>query len=62
MNQGKQLVQYFKDTRQEMKKVTWPTQKEVKQHTLLVIGISAAIALFLGGSDYVLTKILEVII
>ncbi len=62
MQAGQKLIQYFKASRQEMKKVTWPNQKEVKQHTLLVIGISTAIALFLGGADYVLTKILEVII
>ena len=62
MNQGQKLVQYVKDSRQEMKKVTWPNRKEIKQHTLLVLGISAGVALFLGASDYVLTKILEVII
>ena len=36
-----------------MKKVTWPTKKETYNYTLLVIGISLAIAAFLGVLDYI---------
>lgn len=39
----------------EMKKVTWPTKKEVKNYTFLVIGISIAVALFLGLWDLIFT-------
>lgn len=49
------LTQYVKDSKNELKKVTWPTKKEIKQHTLLVIGISLAVAAFLGIIDYLLT-------
>lgn len=38
-----------------MKKVTWPTKKETYNYTLLVIGISIAVALFLGLLDYLFT-------
>jgi len=37
-----------------MKKVTWPTKKETYNYTLLVIGISLAVAAFLGLLDYTL--------
>lgn len=50
------------DAKNEIKKVAWPTKKEVKQHTILVIVISLAVAFFLGLVDFFLTKIIEVII
>lgn len=62
MQQINALIQYFKDSKNEIKKVTWPNKKEIKQHTLLVIGISLATALFLGAVDYILTQILDKII
>lgn len=56
------LANYIKESIKEMKKVTWPTQKEAKNYTILVIGVSLALAAFLGAADFVLTKGLEVII
>jgi preprotein translocase subunit SecE len=56
------IVNYIKDSIQEMKKVTWPTKEETKNYTLLVIGISLGVAVFLGALDYIFTKILELLI
>ena len=42
-----------------MKKVTWPTKKEAYNYTILVIGISLAVAAFLGALDYIFTIALE---
>jgi preprotein translocase subunit SecE len=53
------LIQYFKDSKIELKKVTWPTKKEAINHTLNVIGISIALAIFLGIIDYFLTIAVE---
>ncbi|MEI6626973.1 MAG: preprotein translocase subunit SecE [bacterium] len=49
------LTQYLLDSKQELKNVTWPTKKELKNHTLAVIGISIVVALFLGLVDYILS-------
>ena len=46
------LVNYIKESRLELKKVTWPTRKEAIQHSLLVIGISLGTAIILGLADY----------
>ncbi len=46
------LTNYIQGSIEEMKKVTWPSKKETKNYTLLVIGISLAIAAFLGALDY----------
>jgi len=53
------LTQYFKDSRVELKKVIWPTKKEAINHTLIVIGISIALSIFLGVIDYCLTMGVE---
>jgi len=53
------LVQYVKDSKTELKKVIWPTRKQATNDTLLVIGFSLGVAVFLGLVDFVLTKLLE---
>ncbi|NLZ74527.1 preprotein translocase subunit SecE [Candidatus Falkowbacteria bacterium] len=49
------LINYIKESIAEMKKVTWPTKKETYNYTLLVIGISIGMAIFLGILDYLFT-------
>lgn len=62
MNQIKRLVKYIIDSKNEIKKVTWPNKKEVRQHTYLVIGISLGVAAFLGILDFIFDKIMKQII
>ena len=50
------LVRYFRASRDELKKVTWPTREQVIRDTLVVIGVSVAMAAFFGAVDYGLTK------
>ena len=47
----KQALKYFKESKAEIKKVSWPTKKTVQRLTGLVIAISIAMALFLGILD-----------
>jgi len=56
------LWQYIKDSKHELKKVVWPTKKQVVNHTLLVIGFSLSLAIFLGVIDFGLSKLIELII
>ena len=56
------LFNYFRNSVTELKKVNWPTKKETIDHTLLVVGISLGMALFLGIVDFVLTKVLQLVI
>ncbi|MBI4812102.1 preprotein translocase subunit SecE [Candidatus Falkowbacteria bacterium] len=56
------IINYLKASIEEMKKVAWPTKKETYNYTFLVIGISLAVAAFLGGLDYVFNKGLEFVI
>lgn len=56
------LAEYLKGSIEEMKKVTWPTKKEAKNYTMLVIGISIGTAIFLGLLDFIFSKGIELII
>ncbi|PIW76382.1 MAG: preprotein translocase subunit SecE, partial [Candidatus Portnoybacteria bacterium CG_4_8_14_3_um_filter_40_10] len=58
MNIFAKLVNFLKEVRFELKKVTWPTRQETIRFTLLVIGVSAGVAAFLGGLDYLFSIIL----
>ena len=53
---------YLRDTAAEMKHVTWPTQMQALTYTVLVIGVSTFVALFLGGFDYLFTQLLNIVI
>ena len=53
------IITFLKEVRLEMKKVNWPTREETIRHTLIVIGISVAVAAFLGTLDFVLSTVLN---
>ena len=50
------FIDYLRDTRAELRHVTWPTRKEAINYTLIVLGISIATGLFLGLLDFVFAK------
>jgi len=58
-NLPNKIVTFLKEVRLEMKKVNWPTRQETIKYTLIIIGISVAVAIFLGGLDVLFTNILE---
>ena len=53
------LINYFKETRIELKHVNWPTKKVAMRLTMLVIGISFAVALYLGFFDMLFAYLLN---
>jgi preprotein translocase subunit SecE len=55
------LERWYRETRAEMSKITWPDQDTTRNLTIVVIGVSIALGLFLGGIDFILVKILEAI-
>ena len=56
------LINYLKGSREELSKVVWPSRETTINHTLMVLGISLAVAIFLGAIDFVLSKLLESVI
>ena len=52
-------VSFFRETRDELKKVVWPTRQETIRLTMVVIAVSLLVGLFLGGLDFLFTSILQ---
>lgn len=52
-------VTYLKQTASELKKVTWPNQKEVVRLTAVVIILSFIVGLYIGALDFLFTSILN---
>ena len=50
---------FLKESRAELKKVTWPTREETVRYTAAVIVISLAIAGLLGGADFIFKTLLS---
>lgn len=55
----KKGIEFVKETRHELRRVTWPTKKEAARHTILVIGLTLAVSAFLGGLDFLFGWLLD---
>ncbi len=53
------IFNYFRETKTEMKHVTWPTRKQVISFTVIVIVLSLVTAAFLGFFDYVFSNAIK---
>jgi len=53
MGNLEKIKNYFKEVKVEMSKVDWPSKDTTINYTLIVIGVSAATAVFLGALDYI---------
>lgn len=47
----KRVGKWFRDMRSELKKVVWPTTKDVTNNTLVTIAMTLVSALFIWGFD-----------
>ncbi|MBR2299505.1 MAG: preprotein translocase subunit SecE [Alphaproteobacteria bacterium] len=55
-------IQFFRQVRQEVKKITWPTRKEVTQVTTVVLFIVALAAAFFFLVDVVLAAAVKLVL
>lgn len=56
------LIEYIKETRGELKHVSWPTRKQAIMYTVTIIIVSVVTAVFLGFFDYFFSLLLGKII
>ena len=50
------IINFFKEVREIFQNITWPKKETLIQLTIVVISISIAISLILGGFDYLFTE------
>lgn len=56
------LIDYLRETKGELKHVSWPSQRQTVVFTLVVILISVVVAYFLGFFDFLFRAGLEKLI
>ncbi len=56
------IVQYLKEARAEMNKVSWPTREEALRLTGIVLAVTATMAAFLGLLDAIFGTLFRFII
>jgi preprotein translocase subunit SecE len=50
-----QFTEYLKETKGELKHVSWPTRNQAVLFTVIVAVFSIVVAFFLGAFDYLFT-------
>ena len=51
-------IEYFRQVVFETQKVSWPTKQTTIELTALVVVVSAGVALYLGGLDFIFTQLI----
>ena len=49
---GERIKKWFREMRSELKKVVWPTPKQISKNTLVALVMMGAAAIVLGGFDW----------
>lgn len=53
------IIGFFKEVKNELMKVHWPSKQETVNYTLTVVGVSLAVAVILGGLDFLFAYLLN---
>ena len=56
------IKKYIGQVIAELKKVTWPNKEQTINKTVLVLIVSAVIALFIAGVDFIMQNIMRTLI
>jgi len=59
---AKKFFGFFSETKQELKKVVWPTRRELTGSTVVVIVTTLMLGAFIGVVDFILSQIIQRII
>ncbi len=53
------LLNYFRESREEMRKITWPSKQDTFKYSIVVIGLCLILAFFFAGLDFALSSGLQ---
>ncbi len=48
------LLQYFRESAEEVRKISWPTRNDTIKYSIVVVALCIVLALFFAGLDWVL--------
>lgn len=55
------MIGFFAEVWAELRRVTWPSRQEATRLTVLVLVVSTAFGLFLGGFDLLFSEIMSLL-
>jgi len=58
----KKIIQFFKEVRQELRHVAWPSIEDLKEGTSVVITFSVMLGIFIWIIDNIFTQIVRLVI
>lgn len=61
-NQPNPISRYWKETRGELRKVTWPSREDSQRLTAIVIAVTLVFALFLWAFDLLFSNVIQLLI
>jgi preprotein translocase subunit SecE len=50
------VAKYFREVKQELKKVAWPSREELTTYTIVVFGVTTILTLVVFGLDWAFSK------
>ncbi|QKS69685.1 preprotein translocase subunit SecE [Paenalkalicoccus suaedae] len=57
----KNPVKFLKEVSTEMKRVTWPTRKELTKYTIVTVTTVIFMAIFFAISDFAISAIIDLV-
>ncbi len=59
---GQRIAAWFRGMKSELKKVIWPTKKQIVNNTLVVLALVVASGIVIGGFDWVASNLIKLLI
>ncbi|MDD2352051.1 MAG: preprotein translocase subunit SecE [Candidatus Caldatribacteriota bacterium] len=56
------IINFIKEARAELKKVTWPNRKQLVSSTIVVMITVVLVAIFLGIVDLIFSRVVTIIL
>lgn len=56
------ITRFLRETRSELRKVTWPSRQEATNLTVIVLAVTVTMAASLGLIDYLFSKLFGLLI
>ena len=55
-NPAKTFVNYLRESKQELEKVTWPSRKDTIRYSIITVVLTTLMALYFGALDFGLNE------
>ncbi|MBE6948713.1 MAG: preprotein translocase subunit SecE [Ruminococcaceae bacterium] len=59
---GKKIAKWFREMKSELKKVTWPTRKQLINNTIVALTVMIIVAIVVFGFDWCANRLAELLI